>query len=129
MATARLLEQIVATGPTKLGLLADITGELRVAGINIEDVMAHEMDGGAQFWLVTSDNARATAALGALGFDVRLEPVVAVEVVDVPGALDEIATRTAEAGINITWLYASTASGTANVMLKTEDDEKVVGLF
>jgi hypothetical protein len=130
MATARLVDELVATAPTRVGLLADVTNALAAAGVDIRAIMGWEMEGAASFTVVADDTARATEALRDAGFEVTTEKVVAVEMPDRPGALDEAASRIAEAGINIDWMYATTSGGgTATVLFKTGDDDAVTKLF
>jgi len=130
MATARQAKQLVATMPTRVGLLADITDAIRAAGVNISAVSAYERDGQAKFLLVTDDNAKTAEALGRLNADVHEKDVVLVELENRVGALADAAKKIAEATINIEYSYGTTGPGDkAWLVFKTSDDVKTIGLF
>ncbi|MBE0476065.1 MAG: ACT domain-containing protein [Coriobacteriia bacterium] len=130
MGSARVIAQLVAKMPARVGLLADVAGGLRAANVDIRAISAYERGEGT-FLLVTDDNARASEVLSGMGAEVRERSVLAVSMPDRPGALEEAARRIAEAGINIDYAYGTTTSGaeTATVILKTDDDEKAAGLL
>ena len=131
MIAARLERQLVASMPARMGLLAEASGALKGAGVNITAISAYERDGVAKFLLVTGDVARAAATLGALGADVSERTAVAITLPDEPGALQDVASRISEAGINIFYVYGTgdESAERATIIFKTADDEKVVGLF
>jgi len=126
----RVETQLVCSMPSRVGLLADIAEALRKAGVNITAFSAYERDGEAKFLMVTSDNAKATEALGRLNAKVREKSVVAVDMPNKPGALEEITKKIAEAGINIEYSYGTAgAADVATVVLKTADDAKAASLL
>lgn len=130
MPTVHSAKEIVATIPTRVGLLADVTEALRTAGVNIAAVSAYERDGKGKFLLVTDDNAKAAAALGRLNAEVREKVVVVVELPDHPGALEEVARKLAEEDVNIEYVFGTVGpGGAARLVLKTSDDQKVLGLL
>jgi hypothetical protein len=130
MTVARMTKEIIAVVPARVGLLADVTEAIKVAGVNITAVSAYERDGQGKFLLVTDDNDAASKALARLNADVREKDVVVVELPDRPGALEEVARKVAEAGINIEYTFGTVGpGGVARVVLKTSDDLGVVGLF
>jgi hypothetical protein len=130
MATAHQAKQLVATIPTRVGLLADITDAIQSAGVNITAISAYERDGQAKFLLVTEDNAKTSEALGRLNADVREKEVLLVELADEVGALREVASKLAEASVNIEYMYGTTGpGGKAWLVFKTADDAKALGLF
>lgn len=126
---ARLASQIVATIPNRVGLLADVAEAVRGAGVNVTAVSAYAREGEGKFLMVTSDNAKASEALGRLNAEVREKTVVVAELQDRPGALEEAARRIAEAGIEIEYAYGTAGGGTAAIVFKTADDEKVAGML
>ncbi len=129
MASARMATQLVCSLPTRVGLLADIAETLRQANLNVIAISAYERDGNAKFLLVTSDNAEASDALGRFNADVREKSVVLVDMPNKAGALEEIAKKIAEAGINIEYSYGTAgAADKATVVFKTADDAKVASL-
>ncbi len=130
MARAHVAKQLVAKIPARVGLLADVAEAIRQAGVNITAVSAYERDGVGKFLLVTSDNTKATAALGRLNAEVAEKTVVAIEVPDEPGALEAVARTIAEADVNIEYSYGTAApGGMSTIVFKTADDAKVAGLF
>jgi hypothetical protein len=130
MATARITNEIVATIPSRVGLLADVCDAIREAGVNITAVSAYERQGTGKFLLVTSDNAKASAALGRLNAAIVDKQVVAIEMDNRPGALEEVARKMAEAGVNIEYAFGTATAGPGStVIFKTDSDDKVVSLF
>ena len=130
MTTAQLTKQLVATIPTRVGLLADVTEAIKAAGVNITAISAYERDGQGKFLLVTDDNAKAAKALGRLNAELREKEVLLVELENRVGTLAEAAKRFAEANINIEYTYGTTDSkGTAWLVFKTSDDLNAIGLF
>ncbi len=131
MITARLERQLVATLPARMGLLAEVSGALKDAGVDIRAISAYERDGVAKFLIVTGDVARSAATLGSLGADVSERTAVAITLLDEPGTLQQVASRITDAGINIFYIYgtADESAERATIIFKTADDEKVVGLF
>ena len=130
MATAHRASQIVATMPTRVGLLADITDAVKSAGVSITAISGYERDGKAKFLLVTDDNAKAAEAVRKLNADVREKEVLLVEFENKVGALHEAARKLAEASVNIEYTYGTTGPGDkAWLVFKTADDAKALGLF
>jgi hypothetical protein len=115
--------------PTRVGLLADVAEALREAGVNIMAISAYERDGEGKFLMVTDDNVKATAALARLSAEVRARAVVAVEMPNRAGALDEVARKIAEAGVNIDYIYGTGGTAdTATVIFATDEDDEVLEL-
>ena len=130
MASARMATQLVCSLPTRVGLLADIAESLRQANLNVIAISAYERNGEAKFLLVTSDNAEAAAALGRFNADVREKSIVLVDMPNKAGALEDVAKKIAEAGVNVEYSYGTAgAADTATVVFKTADDAKVASLF
>ena len=130
MAQVRRAKQLVATMPTRVGLLADISDTIRSAGVNITAISAYERDGQAKFLLVTDDNTKAGEALGRLAADVREKDVLIVELDNRVGALADVARKFAEAGINVEYTYGTTGPGDkARLVFKTSDHMRSLGLF
>ena len=130
MAQVRRAKQLVATMPTRVGLLADISEAIRSAGVNITAISGYEREGQAKFLLVTDDSAKAAEALGRMAADVREKDVVLVELDNRVGALADAAKKISEAGINVEYTYGTTGPGDkAWLVFKTADDAKVLGLF
>jgi hypothetical protein len=130
MSNARLTEQLVCSMPTRVGLLADVAEAISQAGVNIIAISAYERDGEGKFLMVTDDNAKATAALARLSAQIRARGVVAVEMPNKVGALDEVARKVAEAGVNIDYIYGTGGGAdSATVVFATDDDDEVIELI
>lgn len=130
MTRAWLQNQVVATSPKKIGLLSDMTSALLGAGVEVRAITGYDSDIGGQVMVVCDQPEAAADALEKMGATVRFEECVLMEIPDELGALDEAARRITEAGVNIDWMYATTASSDdAWVVFQTADNEKVVSLF
>jgi hypothetical protein len=131
MTTARLEDALVLVMPTRIGRLAEVTTALQGAGVNIVAGMGHETPAGnGEFMFVTSDADLAQAALEKTGAAVKRVPVVVLWMPDELGALDEAMHRIADAGVNVTSVFATTSqSSHATVIVNSEDNDKVIALF
>ena len=129
--SANVVTHVRAVMPDRVGLLADVTEALRAAGVNITAIGAYGQEDRGKFMMLVSDNAAAIEALGRLNAEVREERVVAVELADHPGALEEVARKLAEADLNIRWAYATVAPGasTALCVIKTADPDKAASVL
>lgn len=131
LTTARAGEEITVVMPSKVGLLAEMADKLAAAGVNILGMMAQERpDGTGEFKFVTSDEDAACGVLTTMGGDPMREPVLIVWMPHQLGALDRVAARIAEAGVDILFAYVTTAdSDHATVVMHTSDDAKVLSLL
>lgn len=123
--------QLHAMFPNRVGLLAEVTAALSAAGVNIRAICAYEFEGRGELMLVTDDNAKAKAAIAPMGGEVTEDPVIAAELPDRVGALEEVARTIGDAGIDIRLIYATTGGGapTATIILSTADDARALGLL
>jgi hypothetical protein len=118
-----LRQQISVLVDNRPGRLASVTAALRDAGVNIRAIsMADAPDFGI-FRLVVDDTALALKALRETGFLAEVSDVVAVELVDRPGALAAVLEVLARGQVNVEYMYASLAeeAGKAVVYLRFED--------
>ncbi len=130
MAKAEIRNEILFKAPTRIGLLADVTGALLAAGVNITAIGAYDKGDTAEFLLLTSDNRLTGEALAPLGGEVGLVPVVVTEVDNRPGELAAIARRLADAGINVAQLHAtSTDAPTMTIVMLTNDEIRAIGIL
>ncbi len=114
----------VAT-PNEPGILGRILGTLANAGVNMRalSVFTHEDEG--HFRLLTSDNKKAEAALRSLGYKVKVNKVIAVEISDRIGAGAELGALLGTAVIDVEYCYGSSSGqGTAVLVLKTNNNKK-----
>jgi hypothetical protein len=130
MAKAELRNEILFKAPTRVGLLADVSEALYKAGVNITAIGAYDKGDMAEFLLLTSDNRLTNDALGPLGGEVGLVPVVVAEVENRPGELAVIARRLADEGINVAQIHAtSTNAPTMTIVLYTSEETRVIDLL
>jgi hypothetical protein len=100
------VKQISIFLENKPGRLADVTGILTGAGINIRALSVADTTDFGVLRLIVSDTDQAEAVLKSSGFTVRKTDVVAVEVSDNPGGLHAILAMLLDAGVNVEYLYA-----------------------
>ena len=134
MARVQLRNEILFRAPTHVGLLADVTEALHKAEVNITAIGAYDKGGMGEVLLLTSNNRLAGDALGALGGELSLVPVVVAEVPNQPGELAVIARRLADAGINIAQIHATatdaaTSAPTVMIVMLTSDETRVIELL
>lgn len=102
----------------KAGRLAEVTGILAEAGVNIRALALADTSDFGVLRLIVNDNQNAITALKNRGFTVGKTDVVAVEVEDRPGGLHSILAILNKAGINVEYMYAFvTQSGNNAIMI------------
>jgi len=117
--------QLVLNLQSKPGVLANVAGALGKAGVNIEGVCAVETAGRGKIRLLTSDAAKAEAALKAAKIRCGREEAISVSLENRPGALAEAAQKLAQAKVNIKCAYATMgAAGPAAVILTVSNLSK-----
>jgi len=90
----------------KSGRLAEVTGALAKAGINIRALsLAETIDYGV-LRLIVDKPSEARKALSQAGFTVTETEVIAVEMPDRPGGLASIVDLVTQSDLNIEYLYA-----------------------
>lgn len=110
------------------GRLAEITGLLGSAGIDIRSVSLADTSGFGILRLVVNDVDRAQQILHDEGFTVKQTEVVAVEMPDRPGGLAGILKVLAGAGINVEYMHAFSerVSPRAVVFFRFEDPDAAI---
>ena len=127
MAKAKKVKQISFGTKDRPRLLAEVTAAISGARVNITAICAYGMDKKAYFMLNTSSNAKAKKALSRLGVKIDEDDVVAVEMPNRAGALQKVAKRIGDAGINIYYMCGTAAAGkTAICIFKTANDAKAI---
>jgi hypothetical protein len=124
---ARLLSFSMKDKP---GLLSEITTRLADAKVNITAICAYAWDDTAYFDMTTASNAAAKKALTGLKVEIEEEDVIAVEMPNKAGELQKVAHAIADAGINIEYMYGTTATGkTSTCLFSTSDNRKALRLI
>ena len=128
MAKASVVKQLLVITEDKIGMLQEVSAAVSNAGANIEAMCAYGMEGKAYFMIVTSDNAKVSAALKGKG-QVKEEDVVIVELVNKVGAAFGISEKLKKAGIDLKYIYGTTcvSCGCAcRVVFSSDDNAKAV---
>lgn len=101
-----MAEQISIFIENKEGRLAEVTAILRDAGVNIRALSLADTTDFGVLRLIVNENEKATAALRNQGFTVGKTRVLAVEVNDEPGGLNQVLDPLSEQGVNVEYMYA-----------------------
>jgi len=129
MAQAKLAKELIVGADNKVGMLAEVSGLVAEAGVNISAISAYAMGEKAIFRFVTSDNDKAENVLVAKGFKVDECEVVVANLPDKVGQAKEISEKIKQAGINLDYIYGSTcgcADTPALMVIGSKENQKVV---
>ncbi len=127
---AQICKQITLTTDDKVGLLADVTGAIRDAGVNILALCAWAEGGEGHLMAATDDPEAACCAAGPLAKDCAFNEAICTKVANRRGELHALSRRLADAGISIQTLYAAAgeADETCAVPI-TDDNARAAGLL
>ena len=100
------VEQISIFLENKSGRLAEVTGILAGAGINIRTLSLADTADFGILRLIVDRTDQANKVLKETGFTVAKTEVIALEVPDVPGGLARILSVLDAAGVNVEYMYA-----------------------
>ena len=126
MAKAMKLKQLSFTLPDRIGLLSEVTAFITAAKINIEAICAYGMGDEGRFMIITDNNAKAKKVLSQMGAEVKSEDVIAVEVPNKIGQLQQTARKISDAGIDIAYVYGSPVKNKMTLIFKTANDKKAL---
>ena len=126
MPKAKKIKQLSFSLPNRIGLLSELTSFLTAASINIEAIGAYGVGEEGRFMLVTDDNRKAKRLIAHMGADVETEDVIAVEVPNKVGQLQQVAKKISDAGLDISYVYGSPVKGKMTLIMKTADDNKAL---
>jgi hypothetical protein len=108
--------------PGQLGRLCRV---LTQAGVNIKGLTVSDASDVSIIRLIVSNPKSAQKALREAGLCFVAQDVLIVELEDKPGALEDIAFRLAEAGINVQYIYGTTAdAGKARLVLRVSEVDR-----
>lgn len=111
------VEQISVFLENKAGRLAEVTGALADAGVNIRALSLADTSDFGILRLIVNDHEKAKSVLKDKGFTVGRTNVVAVEVPDHPGGLHGILNTLSGQGVNVEYMYAYVQPGGTNALL------------
>ena len=100
------MKQLSIFVENKVGSLAEVTRILKEAGINLRAVASFDSPSYGILRVIVDDPEHARELLLSEKHAVKMTDVLAVELVDKPGALDGALQRLAEAGIRINYVYS-----------------------
>jgi len=126
-----IIDQLSVFSENKAGMLADITGLLAEAAIDIEALTIADTTEFGVLRLIVDAPKKAIAVLKLGGFVASLTPVIALKMPNAPGSLSRIVRTLSDAGMSVEYLYASVAReiDSAFVILRVEDNEAAVALL
>jgi hypothetical protein len=126
-----LAEQISVFVENKEGRLAEITAILRDARVNIRALSLADTTDFGVLRLIVDDNDKAEQALRKEGFTVGRTKVVAVEVVDEPGGLNEVLDPLWMQNLNVEYMYAfaNPKGKNAIMVFRFDDHEKALKIL
>jgi len=122
-------KELLVTTPNAIGALGTVTGAVSKAGVNFITMSAWGEKDKGFFRLITSDNAKASAALEKLGYVISERDVLLVNLGNKPGTFAPLARKIGDAGIEINYCYATAWSSTAVLVLSTKNNEKASSII
>lgn len=125
------IRQISVFIENRRGALADVTGVLAAAGIDLRAMSVADTADYGILRLIVNDTDKAAKVLSEHGFLSSLTEVLAAEVPDVPGGLFRILDPLGGQDVNMDYLYAfATGAGrSASVVLRVRDNERTEALL
>jgi hypothetical protein len=113
--------------PNEPGILGRVLGTLANAGVNLKALCAYSQEKNGHFLLITVDNKKAAKCLKAIGYKVKTNKVVTVEISDRIGAGAEIGALLGNAIIDIHYCYGTSAGvGRALLVIRTNNPRKTL---
>lgn len=113
--------------PNEPGILGRVLGTLANAGVNLKALCAYSEEDKGHFLLITADNKKAEKALKTLGYKVKTNKVITVEIGDRIGAGAEIGALLGNAVVDIRYCYGTSAGlGRAVLVFKTNNQKKTL---
>lgn len=126
-----LAEQISIFLENKEGRLAEVTAILRDANVNIRALSLADTTDFGILRLIVNDNSLAEEALKKEGFTVGKTKVMAVEVLDIPGGLNQILDPLCENDVNVEYMYSFSSPKCQNAVMifRFDDSDKALQIF
>jgi hypothetical protein len=113
--------------PNEPGILGRVLGTLANAGVNLKALCAYSDESQGHFLLITADNKKAEKSLRAVGYKVKTNRVITVEIGDRIGAGAEIGALLGNAIVNIDHCYGTSAGlGRALLVFKTNKHKEAL---
>ena len=124
-------EQISIFVENKEGRLAEVTAILRDANVNIRALSLADTTDFGVLRLIVNDNEKAEKALKKEGFTVGITQVLAVEVKDEPGGLNNVLDPLYENEVNVEYMYAFANPQCKNAIMifRFDDHDKALKIL
>jgi hypothetical protein len=124
-------EQISIFIENKEGRLAEVTAILRDANVNIRALSLADTTDFGVLRLIVNDNEKAEKALKKEGFTVGITQVLAVEVKDEPGGLNNVLDPLYENEVNVEYMYAFANPQCKNAIMifRFDDHDKALKIL
>ena len=116
------ITQLSVALENKPGQLGRMCRVLAQAEVNIRAISISDAADISTIRLCVSNPASAKRALREAGLAFVTQEVVMVEVADQPGALEDVAVRLGEAGVNINYIYSAGGVGEKAVLVLGVDN-------
>lgn len=121
-----IIKQLSVFVENKLGRMAEITGVIGDAGVDVRALSIADTSDFGILRLIVDQPETALEALRSAGITVSLTDVIAVGIEDRPGAFAKAVKIMSDAGIGIEYMYAfiSRSDNQAFVIMRVEDPQK-----
>ena len=105
------------------GQLSRLCRVMAQAKVNIRGISVSDSADISTIRLVVSDPSAAKTALREAGLSFVSQEVLVVELEDRPGALEEVAARLGDAGLNVLYIYGTgdVVGGKARLVIRVDD--------
>lgn len=124
-----VIKQLSVFLQNELGRLEEVTDILYKHNINISALSIAETAEYGVLRMIVDDTGKASEALKAEDFNVKVSDVICVESPDVPGELHKNLQLLTGAGINLSYMYGYSNGGTARLIMKVSDPVKAMELL
>jgi hypothetical protein len=124
-----IVDQVSVFIENKLGTLAEVTGIMGEAGIDLRALSLADTADFGVLRLIVDAPGKALELLKSAGFVVSKTQVLAVPIQDSPGGLAKVLRILADAKISVEYSYAfiTRKQGNAYVILRVEDNARAHG--
>jgi len=116
------VKQISVFMENQVGRLAEMTGSLGQAGINIMALTVAESTDFGVVRMIVNDFEKARKILKEKNFTVRETEVLAIEIADQPGSLASVLKTFSENKLNVEYMYAFVGRREGAIMVFRFDD-------
>ncbi|MDR1510089.1 MAG: ACT domain-containing protein [Synergistaceae bacterium] len=125
------VDQISVFIENKPGTLAELTGIVGDAGIDLRALSLADTADFGVLRLIVDDPDKALELLRKAGFAVSITRVLAVPITDSPGGLAKVLRILADEGVSVEYSYAfiTRKQGKAYVILRVENNELALGIL